>query len=121
VIFHGFTSEQGRFDDTWAFDLATNSWRDISPACARPLRRCLHHAVNVPQSDQMLLYGGCSSGFGPCPQGDLWSFELANGQWKEITSNPRPAPRQRHGMVFDDNRGKLVLFGGVGGPPLNDT
>jgi len=24
-------------------------------------------------------------------------------------------------MVFDDNRGKLVLFGGVGGPPLNDT
>src|SRR6266404_2037052 len=26
VISHGFTSA-GRFDDTWAFDLATNSWR----------------------------------------------------------------------------------------------
>ncbi len=24
-------------------------------------------------------------------------------------------------MVFDDNRKKLVLFGGLGGPPLNDT
>jgi uncharacterized protein (TIGR03437 family) len=121
VLSHGFTSEQGRFDDTWAFDLPSNSWRDISPAGTRPLRRCLHHAVYVPQSDQMLLYGGCSSGFGPCPQGDLWSFDLANNQWKEITSNPSPAPRQRYGMTFDDNRNRLVLFGGVGGPPLNDT
>lgn len=121
VLSHGFTSEQGRFDDTWAFDLASSSWRDISPAGTRPLRRCLHHAVYVPQSDQMLLYGGCSSGFGPCPQGDLWSFDLAKNQWTEITSNPRPAPRQRYGMIFDDNRKKLVLFGGLGGPPLNDT
>jgi uncharacterized protein (TIGR03437 family) len=24
-------------------------------------------------------------------------------------------------MVFDDNRNKLVLFGGLGGPPFNDT
>jgi uncharacterized protein (TIGR03437 family) len=121
VISHGFTSEQGRFDDTWTFDLASNSWRDISPASTRPLRRCLHHAVYVPQSDRMLLYGGCSSGYGPCPQGDLWSFDLANNAWTQIASDPRPAPRQRYGMVFDGNRNKLVLFGGLGGPPLNDT
>jgi uncharacterized protein (TIGR03437 family) len=121
IISHGFTSEQGRFDDTWALDLTNNSWRDISPAGGRPLRRCLHHAVYVPQSDQMLLYGGCSSGFGPCPQGDLWSFDLAKNQWTEITTSVSPAPRQRYGMVFDDNRRKLVLFGGLGGPPLNDT
>jgi len=79
VISHGFTSS-GRFDDTWALDLKTNSWRDISPSSSRPLRRCLHHAVYAPQNDQMLLYGGCSSGFGPCPQGDLWSFDLAKNQ-----------------------------------------
>jgi uncharacterized protein (TIGR03437 family) len=121
VISHGFTSEQGRFDDTWAFDLATNTWRDISPAGTRPLRRCLHHAVYVSQNDQMLLYGGCSSGFGPCPQGDLWSFDLANNRWAEIARGLRPSPRQRYGMIFDDNRQKLVLFGGLGGPPLNDT
>jgi uncharacterized protein (TIGR03437 family) len=121
VLSHGFTSEQGRFDDTWAFDLKSNSWRDISPSSSRPLRRCLHHAVYVPQSDQMLLYGGCSSGFGPCPQGDLWSFDLARNQWTQIVTAMSPAPRQRYGMVFDDNRRKLVLFGGLGGPALNDT
>ena len=43
VISHGFT-DRGRFDDTWAFDLASNRWLDISPSSGRPLRRCLHHA-----------------------------------------------------------------------------
>jgi uncharacterized protein (TIGR03437 family) len=120
VISHGFTSEQGRYDDTWAFDLATNSWRDISPA-TRPLRRCLHHAVYVPESDRMLLYGGCSSGYGPCPQGDLWSLDFSSKQWTQITSNPSPPARQRYGMVFDSNRNKVVVFGGLGGPVFNDT
>jgi uncharacterized protein (TIGR03437 family) len=120
VISHGFTSA-GRFDDTWALDLKSNSWTDISPSSTRPLRRCLHHAVYVPQSDQMLLYGGCSSGFGPCPQGDLWSFDLARNQWTQIATAVNPAPRQRYGMVFDNTRKKLVLFGGLGGPSLNDT
>jgi uncharacterized protein (TIGR03437 family) len=120
VISHGFTSD-GRFDDTWALDLKSNSWRDISPSDTRPLRRCLHHAVYVPQSDQMLLYGGCSSGFGPCPQGDLWSFDFATNQWKQIVTAVSPAPRQRYGMVFDDHRNKMVLFGGLGGPAFNDT
>jgi uncharacterized protein (TIGR03437 family) len=120
VISHGFTSD-GRFDDTWALDLKSNSWRDISPSNTRPLRRCLHHAVYVPQSDQMLLYGGCSSGFGPCPQGDLWSFDFATNQWKQIVTAVSPAPRQRYGMAFDDHRNKMVLFGGLGGPPFNDT
>jgi uncharacterized protein (TIGR03437 family) len=120
VISHGFTSD-GRFDDTWALDLKSNSWSDISPNGTRPLRRCLHHAVYVPQSDQMLLYGGCSSGFGPCPQGDLWSFDLAANQWTQIITTVSPAPRQRYGMAFDDHQNRMVLFGGLGGPPLNDT
>ena len=76
VISHGFVSEQGRFDDTWAFDLRAAAWRNITPGAPRPLRRCLHHAVYDERAHQMLLYGGCSSGFGPCPQGDLWSFDL---------------------------------------------
>lgn len=120
VISHGFTFE-GRFDDTWAFDLRTNAWQEISPAGTRPLRRCLHHAVYVAHDDQMLLYGGCSSGFGPCPQGDLWSFDLEKNQWRQIVTAGSPPPRQRYGMVFDDNRNRLVLFGGLGGLPLNDT
>ncbi|MBI3471973.1 MAG: hypothetical protein HY013_11515 [Candidatus Solibacter usitatus] len=121
IVSHGFTGA-GRFDDTWAFDLAGERWTDISPSSGRPLRRCLHHAVVDPANNQMLLYGGCASGFGPCPLGDLWSFDLLTHRWSERSGGNQPAPRQHYGMAFDSRRSRLVLFGGGGDRgDLNDT
>jgi uncharacterized protein (TIGR03437 family) len=120
VISHGFT-DAGRFDDTWAFEFASARWRDISPSSGRPLRRCLHHAVHDRQGDQMLLYGGCASGAGPCPLGDLWSFDLATNRWIERTGSVKPPARQWYGMGFDSAQRRLVLFGGSGeSGTLND-
>ena len=120
VISHGFT-DAGRFDDTWAFDFATNVWRNLTPSGTRPLRRCLHHAVYDPANNRMLLYGGCASGFGPCPLGDLWSFDLSANRWTELTGQIQPPARQHYGMAFDTVRGRLILFGGSGSELLNDT
>jgi uncharacterized protein (TIGR03437 family) len=120
IISHGFT-DSGRFDDTWAFDLNTNQWSNISPSANRPLRRCLHHAVLDPQSRQMYLYGGCASGAGPCPLGDLWAFDLRTNRWTEITGGVQPAARQHYGISFDTRRMQLILFGGSGRGTLSDT
>ena len=120
VISHGFTSS-GRFDDTWAFDLANNTWRNLTPSGTKPLRRCLHHAVYDAERSQMLLFGGCASGFGPCPLGDLWAFDLNTNTWTERTGQVKPSPRTHYGMVFDDARSQLVIFGGQGNGALNDT
>ena len=118
VISHGFT-DQGRFDDTWAFDFQSNSWTNISPADGRPLRRCLHHAVYDPDNDQMLMFGGCASGAGPCPLDDLWAFDLASHQWQRRAGGP-PA-RQWYGTAFDRDSRRMVVFGGAGRQPLNDV
>ncbi len=120
VISHGFTSS-GRFDDTWAFDLANNSWRNLTPSGTKPFRRCLHHAVYDAERSQMLIFGGCASGFGPCPLGDLWAFDLNTNTWSERTGQVKPPPRTHYGMVFDDTRQQLVIFGGQGNGSLNDT
>jgi uncharacterized protein (TIGR03437 family) len=123
VISHGFT-DAGRFDDTWAFDLKTNSWTNLSPPDNRPLRRCLHHAAYDPASSRMYLYGGCSSGYGPCPQGDLWAFDLNRNQWTQLASSASsgsPPAREHYGMAFDIARGRLQVFGGEGSALLNDT
>lgn len=112
LISHGFTSESGRFDDTWAFDLATNQWRNLNPSGARPLRRCLHHATFDAAKQQMYLYGGCASGFGPCPLGDLWSYDLRANRWTEIRSAGAPPGRERYGIGFDGARNRLVIYGG---------
>jgi hypothetical protein len=108
---HGFTLE-GRFDDTWRFDLTTGRWEDYSPAPEkRPLRRCLHEAAWDRSSQTMWLYGGCSSGFGPCPQGDLWQFDPGTGAWSELAV-AGPDGRSNPSLVTGSDD-ELLLFGGM--------
>ena len=113
LISHGFTFE-GRFDDTWSFDPATATWTDLSPAPpARPLKRCLHEAVWNSDMHRMLLYGGCSSGFGPCPQGDLWAFDPATRIWTELKPATGPAARANPALIHDDRSGGTWLIDGL--------
>jgi hypothetical protein len=113
LISHGFTFE-GRFDDTWSLDPASGVWTDISPAPeTRPLKRCLHEAIWDAERSRMLLYGGCSSGFGPCPQGDLWAFDLETQVWTELTPAEGPAARSNPALVRDDATGALWLVDGL--------
>lgn len=113
LISHGFTFE-GRFDDTWSFDPASGVWTDLSPAPeTRPLKRCLHEAVWDAERSQMLLYGGCSSGFGPCPQGDLWAFDPTTQTWTELTPPDGPAARSNPALVLDDVSGTTRLIAGL--------
>jgi Galactose oxidase, central domain len=117
IVSHGFTTS-GRFDDTLALDLKTNTWAPIQPVGGRPLKRCLHASAYDAKSDHMLLFGGCSSGFGPCPQGDLWSLDIAGSAWQELSPpGDRPAARMNPTLVSDE-AGLLLLFGGatVNGP-----
>ena len=79
----------------------------------RPLKRCLHEAVWSERSGRMLLYGGCSSGFGPCPQGDLWAFNPVKSGWSQIKLKPAPLARSNPGMVHDPGRNQILLFGGL--------
>lgn len=112
IVSHGFSAE-GRYDDTWAFDLIKNSWTDLTPSGTKPLKRCLHEAVYDAANDRMLLFGGCSSGFGPCPQGDLWSFDLKSNAWTELKpSGDKPSARSNPSLVFDGVSKRALLFGG---------
>jgi hypothetical protein len=113
VISHGF-SDQGRFDDTWAFDPHTGQWQNLTPSSgARPLKRCLHELVYDAASDRVFLFGGCSSGFGPCPQGDFWAFDFKLNAWTELKpTGALPTPRSNPSLVLDSAKQRLLLFGG---------
>jgi hypothetical protein len=113
LISHGF-SDQGRFDDTWAFEVAAARWVDLTPTSgAKPLKRCLHTLIYEAAADRVLLFGGCSSGFGPCPQGDLWAFDLKTATWAELTpAGAAPAARSDASLVYEAATQSLFLFGG---------
>jgi hypothetical protein len=113
LVSHGFTFE-GRFDDTWSLDPASGIWTDVSPAAeTRPLKRCLHEAVWDAAEQRMLLYGGCSSGFGPCPQGDLWAFDPVARTWTDLTPVTSPAARSNPALIQDDVSGGIHLIDGL--------
>jgi hypothetical protein len=114
IISHGFTFE-GRFDDTWALDIANGTWSDVSPeaGATRPLKRCLHEMTWDPGTRSILLYAGCSSGFGPCPQGDLWRYDAEARTWTELTPVDSPAPRSNPAMVYDKSGKRVLLVGGL--------
>ena len=116
------------FNDVWAFDLDQETWTELKAndgsAAARwvnltptsgskPLKRCLHALIYEAAADRMILFGGCSSGFGPCPQGDLWAFDLKTTTWTELT--PRgaaPTARSNASLVYEAATRSLFLFGG---------
>jgi hypothetical protein len=116
LISHGFTN-QGRFDDTWSLD-ASPAWADVSAAGTRPIKRCLCRGAWDSARKRFLMFGGQTDG---TPfLGDLWAFD---GQtWTEITTEPKPSPRNFYAMAETDP-GRIALFGGntVDVPgPMND-
>ena len=113
LVSHGFTFE-GRFDDTWSLDLRTGAWSDISPTPeTRPLKCCLHKAVWDTAGERMMLFGGCSSGFGPYQLVDLCSFDSAARTWAEITPTTGPAPRSNPALVLDADHERVLLIDGL--------
>lgn len=120
IVSHGFAKD-GRHNDTWALDLASNRWQNITPAGDKPLNRCLLKTDYAPATDLVYLFGGCSSGFGPCPQGDLWSLDLKTNQWTLLSPDgATPSARENPSLVVDSKTGNLILFGGKSDSPLDD-
>ncbi len=116
VTFAGFTDE-GRFDDTWAFDPDENSWTDISPPGDRPLKRCLHHAVYDRRGHAMIMYGGQSVG----AQGDIWAFDLEEHSWTELTPADSPSGRWFAAAAYDPRNHRFLMFGGNRGEDAGTT
>ncbi len=120
IISHGFARD-GRHNDTWALDLNTNEWTELTPSGDKPLNRCLHDIAYAANANAVYLFGGCSSGFGPCPQGDLWALDLTTNQWTLLSpAGETPAARENPAVVVDSKTGNLILFGGRAGSAQND-
>lgn len=107
VTFAGFT-EQGRFDDTWVFDVQNDTWTEVTPA-AGPVERCLHTASYDALRHRMIAYGGQRSG----PLDDIWAFDLDAHDWTELTpATDRPEGRFFAASIYDQRNDRVIVFGG---------
>jgi hypothetical protein len=105
--------------ETWDLDVGTGIFTNRQPTPAPsitvwPDSRAGFGAAYDPVAARTFIFGGYDSAY----YRQLWSWDGAAGTWTNLTPNPLPTNwpdnRTATGMVFDSDRGKLVLFGGIG-------
>jgi hypothetical protein len=113
-ISHGFTFA-GRFDDTRAYNLATERWSSIDSDGRRPGERCLHDCFTS-ATGELVLYGGQDNA--TASLGDLW-VTRTDGSWQR-KPDPRAAARRLYALA--EAGPDAWVFGGLGvdNKPLGD-
>ena len=119
VLFGGDLAFLAYTNDTWAYDLASNSWTRMSLSSHPPARESNGLAYD-PSTDRVLLFGG----YGGVEMNDTWSYDVNADAWSQAHPSSNPPARHEHAVAFDLESDRLVLFGGLktaAGPELNDT
>lgn len=112
ILFGGF-SRGTRFNDTWRFDLATESWTELTTAGAIPARRCLHTSAFIASRSELLVFGGIAGGGRLA--GDFFDdthvLDLATGSWTRVEGDG-PSAREAAVMVYSRTTDAVFLWGG---------
>lgn len=104
ILFGGFNSNQ-RLDDTWAYNVNTNTWTQMSPT-TNPGARYGFVMAYEPVLDKVILFGGSNASNEA--KSDTWQYDYNTNQWNEIDLSSSPSPRIWSEMVYP-----LVLFSGL--------
>jgi hypothetical protein len=120
TILFGGSNRNGKFDDTWAFDLASKSWTKLATG-GGPSARDYTQMVYEPTGGSIVLFGGSDASE---DRNDLWAFDVEANTWTELKpSGILPQAREGHGMVYEPNTDRVLVFGGLNndsGELLND-
>lgn len=115
IIFGGYDSAHHvTLNDTWAYDLESNTWEEMNPATA-PSERYFPGMAYDEESDRVILFGGVfQGGLGD----DTWAYDYNTDTWVELSPGTNPVGRKAHAMTYDDESDRVVMFGGAGGNSL---
>ncbi len=101
-------------DDTWAYDVNTDTWTTMDPV-SRPSPRFYHAMAYDSESDRVVLFGGFTA-TGTFSD-ETWTYDLDTNTWTDVTLSVGPSGRANHAMAYDSESARVVLFGGSTGIP----
>jgi N-acetylneuraminic acid mutarotase len=106
------TGAETLFDDTWAYDLDSNTWTRMEPE-VRPSGRSQHTMIYDDSSDRVILFGGYA-GISVYPGlNDTWSYDYNTDTWEELETGEAPSARYAGDMVYDAGSDRAIMFGGI--------
>lgn len=113
----GENSTPNFWNDTWAYDPATNTWEDLSDPdeADRPHHGIEYGLVWSEEAQRVLMIGG--DGLSSDDPQSLYAFDPVTNTWEDLgESAPGEGPKDRwfHGMEIDPQTDRVVVFGGNG-------
>jgi hypothetical protein len=105
------------WNDTWAYDPATNTWEDLSDPdeATRPIGAVQYGLVWNEEAGRVLMFGG--DGLSGVDPETLYALDPETGVWEDLgIAEPGVGPKDRwfHSMVADPQSGRTVVIGGNG-------
>jgi N-acetylneuraminic acid mutarotase len=99
-------------NDLWSFRPGENRWARLTPTVLLLPSLGGARAVWDPVRSQMLVVGGETGAADPGPAGVVRIYRPAANAWEEIMGAGAPQVRTGHTVVWDDESGQALLFGG---------
>ena len=120
VLFGG-RGNSGFLNDTWLFDPATESWREMTPKVSPPARDV--HAMAYDDVNQVtVLFSGRRGGErsataresaeGKRSLNDTWIYEARKNTWTELTNVGNPPGRVHASAVYDPFQRVILVVTG---------
>jgi N-acetylneuraminic acid mutarotase len=95
-------------NDTWAFDLNTGTWTNMTPD-GSPSPRAEHALAYDVENDRIILFGGRWKNE---VYSETWSYDFDNNSWTNMDPNTAPSARYGHSIAYDPSSHLTILFGG---------
>jgi hypothetical protein len=106
------------FNDTWALDLTTLQWRDLSPSM-RPVARYGSASVFDPVERALVQFAGFTSEARRFQ--DTQAFDLDTNTWQDLTpAGDKPQIRCLLTAALDRASRRMIIYGGQRNGPLDD-
>ena len=106
ILFGGYSGGQ-QFDDTWTYDVDTNTWTEMSPTGPRRSDGVMAYDE---ESELTVLFGGFSITSGSLE--DTWVYNSTADTWTEMSPSSHPSKRADVMAVYDSSVDKIIMFGG---------
>jgi N-acetylneuraminic acid mutarotase len=118
TLFGGNSWSAGQLNDTWTYNLSSNSWTELNPTI-HPSARKWSDMVYDSTNQKTILFGGTGGGI---YFNDTWIYDSSTISWTKMVSSIAPSVRCLSDLAYDSENQKIILFGGkdsIG--TLNDT
>ena len=107
-LFGGFASN-GRVDDTWIYDIESNTWIELDPP-DHPNQRSDSSIAYDPDNDVIILFSGYRRD--EVKTRETWAYNFEDDNWAEMFPENPPLHQYGNYMVYVSETDQLLMYPG---------